>query len=440
LHISYDGLDDARPPEMPSSLVRRLRVVTRGPVVAGVLSLAGGSAAGQIAVLAAAPFLTRLFTPAQLGQFGLLQSFVAFAAVGLCLRLDLAIVSAASDADAKGLLFLCMGLCAGMSLLATAGMGMLIAYDIVGFGALEPWVLPATFGLLFVTGAFVVLRFWSVRERNYREIATALTYQGAGRAALPVVFGALGFGWGGLVAGELAGRALGIRSLGGIAWQSLKAQGTSCTDYRGLFGKYRQYWSIILPSSLLDALALALPVPIIVATYGMEAAGWWVLVNRVAMAPGQLAAAAVADVFHAEAVRHRDENPGAPRRWLLVTLRPVVIGGLLVYGLGGVIAPRVFSLIFGPDWTNAGLLMLILVPALILTVAVGATGRMLMVMERGHWKLIADLLNVAAPIGAFYGGVAAGLTFLQAAGVYCLAYTLANLVYLAAIWHSTNPR
>jgi O-antigen/teichoic acid export membrane protein len=384
--------------------------------------------------------LARLFLPEELGQFGLLQAFVGFAAVGICLRLDLAIVSADSEADAEGLLQLCLALCLVLSLFATALLGVLVARDVMGFGSLGPWALVATCGLLLLTGTFIVLRFWAVRTRHYRRIAGALTLQGIGRAVFPVAFGLAGSGWGGLVAGELAGRAFGIPSLGRLAWQRLREQGHRRPEVSRLFGKYRQYWAVVLPSSVLDALALALPVPVVVATYGLEAAGWWVLVNRVAMAPGQLVAAAVADVFHTEVMRQLPADPDGPRRWLWSTLRPLLVGALVVYTCAGAVAPWAFGFVFGSEWAEAGRLMLLLVPALVVTVAVGATGRMLMVMQKSHWKLYADALNVAAPLVAFYGGISAGWTFLQASAVFCLAYTLANVVYLAAIWHSTSPR
>lgn len=417
----------------------RLRTGASGLNVGGILKLAGGSAVGQLAVLAVSPLLARLFSPEELGQFGLLQAFIGFVAVGLCLRLDLALISADTEQDADGLLFLCLALCVLSSLCATVALGALIAWDVMGFGSLGSWVLAPTLGLLLLTGTFIVLRFWAVRLRQYRQIAAALSLQGLGRAFFPVAFGFLGAGWGGLVAGEMAGRAFGIRSLGRLAWQHLQQQPRRPEIVR-LLADYRQYWAVILPSSVLDALALALPIPVVVATYGLEAAGWWVLVNRVAMAPGQLVAAAVADVLHTEVARQLSADPSGPRRWLRSTLRPLLAGAIVVYSGAGAVAPWAFSLVFGPEWIEAGWLMMLLVPALIITVAVGATGRMLMVMQKSHWKLYADVLNLAAPLFAFYGGASAGWTFLQASAAFGLAYTFANIIYLAAIWHSTSPR
>jgi O-antigen/teichoic acid export membrane protein len=420
-------------------LLRRMREASAGPVLGGVLNLAGGSAVGQLAVLVVAPVLTRLFAPEQLGQFGLLQAFVGFAAVAVCLRLDLAIVSADSEADASGLLAFCLILCVALALLFSMGLGLLISRNVIGFGVLEYWSVPAAFLLLLATGTFAALRFWYVRAQGYRKIASATATQGAGRAALPLMFGVLGAGWEGLVAGELAGRALGIRSLATQAWKELSVGQSPRTGVRYLLRRYRQYWAVVLPSSLLDALALALPVPVIVATYGVEAAGIWVLVNRVAMAPGQLVGSAVADVFHNEAVRRKSADSLASRRWLIAVLRPVVLTGALAYGVAGALAPWIFGVLFGPAWADAGRLMLILVPALVLAVAVGATGRMLVAMDRSHWKLVADILNVAAPLAAFYYASAHRLSFLQAAGVYSVAFCVANLIYLAAIWRSTRP-
>src|SRR3954464_573016 len=82
-------------------LARRLR---GGTYASAVLHLGGGTAGAQALILLTAPLLTRLYSPAEMGRFGVLLAFVAFTSVVVNLRFDMAIVSARTDIEADGLL------------------------------------------------------------------------------------------------------------------------------------------------------------------------------------------------------------------------------------------------------------------------------------------------------------------------------------------------
>ena len=53
--------------------------------------LTGGSVAGQLILLAAAPILTRLYTPRDLGIAGVYISILGFMSVGCMLRYEMAV-------------------------------------------------------------------------------------------------------------------------------------------------------------------------------------------------------------------------------------------------------------------------------------------------------------------------------------------------------------
>ena len=157
---------------------------------------------------------------------------------------------------------------------------------------------------------------------------------------------------------------------------------------------------VVLPSSLVDALAAALPLPVIAWLFGPAAAGQFALVWRVAALPGGLIGASVGDVFHAHATGARDGGPEQVRRLLRDTLRMLVLVALLIYVPLCLVAPWVFPWIFGEPWGVAGQMMLYLAPMWIASMVVSPVSRLPVVLGRPGLKFVFDLCFLVRPIAA----------------------------------------
>ena len=122
---------------------------------------------------------------------------------------------------------------------------------------------------LAATGVFGALRYWHVARHEFAGVSRALTLQGAGRAGASVAFGLAGGGWAGLVLGDLAGRLVGIRRPGsGRAATSATSRAHSGGGPSRRLREARRFPLVVLPSSVLDALAAALPIPVIATLFG----------------------------------------------------------------------------------------------------------------------------------------------------------------------------
>lgn len=69
-----------------------------------LLTLASGILAGQLMVVASAPLLTRLFTPAEFGLFAVFSAITAITGIAICLRLEFAVPVVGSDDEAAALM------------------------------------------------------------------------------------------------------------------------------------------------------------------------------------------------------------------------------------------------------------------------------------------------------------------------------------------------
>lgn len=414
----------------------------RGSILPGrffrqVAVLTGGTAVGQLLLVAATPLFTRLYSPTDMGIFGLFYSFLGVASVAVCWRLEWGVASAAGHLEAARLLLICLILCLPMSAMLAALLAALIAGDVLSFGLLPAWSSPLAALALAATGVFVALRYWLVREHAFRSVSLATVWQAAGRAGTSIALGLLAAGSFGLMAGELAGRVLGIGGMWRQVRPALREQRAAGAG-TGLTQQLKRAWRyplVVLPSSVIDATAAALPVPVIAYLFGAPAAGLFALVWRVASIPGALIASSVGDVFHAHAVEARQAGGSALRRLLFRTLGRLALLATAVYVPICLLSPWAFGFVFGPEWVEAGQLMLLLFTMWWSATIVSPVSRLLIVIDRPSLKLVFDLVYLAAPMLALFGVSRHGLEAavlaygLAASGAYAVYGLL--LVYVA---------
>ena len=399
-----------------------------------VARLGGGTAVGQLAVVATTPLLTRLYAPQAFGQFGLVLAFSSVAMVVVGLRYDLAIASARDERDADGLLGIALLSCIPTSAGAGLTLWFMIHQSSLGFGDLPLFAAPVVATVLLATGGVMSLRYWNVRRFRFREVGTAAALQGAGRAFVPLILAVANPGWWGLLAGDAAGRLLGAVRLASGVMPRLANFGDG--QLSSIARRYARYPMVVLPSSLVDAMAVAAPLPIISAFFGVSAAGQFALVQRVAALPASLVAASFADVIHAEGSRLQQGGADSLRPLAAQSFRRLGLVGAAIYLPVLLLAPVVFPVLFGSEWNEAGVAAAILTPFLWLTVVVSPLSRLMLVSGRTDLKMLADVVCLLVPAAALYA--ARHHEFRVALAAYAAASALAYLVYLGLIWRSVG--
>jgi O-antigen/teichoic acid export membrane protein len=409
------------------------------PLAANVMKLAGGTAIGQLMVVAATPILTRIYSPEDMGLYGLFMSFIGFASVCVCLKYELAIVLAKDQAESDSLLFLVFLLVVPVSLFFTGVMAYLIASNTLSYGLLPFWSIAVAFIMLVATGVFISLRFWFVNRAEFSEISMALIGQGVCRALVPIGYGLLWGGWIGMLAGEVAGRLFGMRAMMQRGWPAIRKSAPTFSRDRciSLMRKYKKYPLIILPSTLVDAWAMALPLPMIASAFGVSAAGNYLLINRIAGLPAGFISASLADVFHNHAATVALTAPKSLVATLRATLLKLLWLGLAVYVPVALFAPFMFEPIFGSQWKNAGLMMAIYVPVPLIGLLVSPLSRILTITNRFELKLWVDFANLAVPVASFLGAKLLGYNFLESLVIFVVLFTVVNGFYLYLIWRTT---
>ncbi len=416
-----------------------LQALYRSPFVANVMKLAGGSAIGQALVMLSMPLVTRLYGPADMGVFGVFMSFISFAGVGLALRYDLAIIAARDKFEADVLLIASIALSIPSVVIASLVMFGMISFDTLGYGILPAWSAGAMVVALFATGTFSSLRFWYVGRQKFGQISLALVSQGAGRSTLPILFGWLSFGWTGMLGGEILGRMLGVARLARGAWPEARKTFAALDVKHGaqVLRRYWKYPAVFLPSSLIDALATSLPLPIISSLFGVSAAGQYFLVARLASVPAALISTGIADVFHAKIAEVVRTDKSMAHRTMKSAMQKLSIVSLGIYLPIALISPFLFTLVFGESWQQAGTLMAIQSLGCITGLVVSPLSRALAISKYPELKFLPDIVRLVVPVSSLWVCHYFGVTFLLTVVVFAVLTAISDIFYMYIIWYAT---
>lgn len=386
---------------------------------------------GQALVMLTTPIVSRLYTDSDMGGFGLFLSFLSVASVVATARYELAIPGAPTDAEADALLFASLSLAVPLSMLGVALLWWFIATNAFGYGVLSPWAVALALPSLLAFAAFGALRYWYVRARRFELIGGVLVVQGVGRALTPVAVAPLHWGAAGLIAGELVGRSLGVaRMLRGARPALHRVRVSVVAD------SMRTHWkfpAVMLPSGLLDVLTIALPVPLIAASYGTATAGLFLLVQRLTTVPAGLVGTGIGDVFHLGVSEDVNRKGGEAVRRLDETAKRLLAAGMLVMAPAALLAPWALPPILGPGWSGAGKLFAIVAPWSLASLVIVPLSRILLVVDRKEYKFIYDLLALATLVGALAVGPIAGWSFERTMFVVSAGQCLSYAVYFALL-------
>jgi len=335
--------------ERLTSLIRSR--LPKGQFARGVTLLAGGNALGQVMQLAAAPILTRLYSPEDFGLLALYMSITYILQVVLTMRYELAINLSENVREAMALVKLCLIfvlLFFVVSLISVVLFGDTLA---LLFGTPEIakylWMVPIS---LLLLGSFNTFKYWCVREREYSLIGKARLKQVF--ASLVVQIGGSSFGPVSLLGGQVANQMMGVNSLGSRSLRLPEFKSVNLADMRKVLVRYRRFPLYSTFAALFSSFSVRLPTLFFVILFGPAAAGFYAIANRVLKAPSLVFIGAIDDVFlQTSAKAHREGNL---KQLTLLTYKNSALMTLPWLLPLAIISPELYAFVFGEQWSVSG--------------------------------------------------------------------------------------
>lgn len=325
--------------------------------VHSVAILISGSAISQIAIVLVTPLLTRLYTPEDFGVLSIYVSIMFTVAIITSFHYETAIPLPANERDALNLLIL--------SLIILLANVFLISVFVLFFhesiaAVFKTEGLQSYLGFLPVSilgfGFFQVFQLWLLRQENYVRITKGKVHMNISQITAQVGLGFIAKSSGYLIAGEVIGRIVGGTGMALSSWKEIKKQRSAITRQRmwRMAVRYRRFPLVSSWSSLFNGLSQHLPTLFIAYALGAKAAGWYLIANRVLALPDALLGYSVKQVYIAKSAKVIHTSFPSFVRIFWNTLQRMSVISLFVFTLIALLAPAIFSFVFGDVWGEAG--------------------------------------------------------------------------------------
>ena len=200
--------------------------------------------------------------------------------------------------------------------------------------------------------------------------------------------------------------------------------------------RYRRFPIFSSGSALLANLGVRAPLLLLVAYFGTEIGGQYALAERVLYLPLTVVAGSVGQVFIAEGALLAREQPAELMR---LFRRTTLALGLAAIGPAIAIAvavPSLAGLVFGERWSEAGLIVAVLVPMFYVAFVMTSTGDVLYIVERQALHLVREILRFTLLGGSLLAAAALHLAPLGAVAMLSAAGCVTYLAYGLISWYA----
>ncbi len=322
-----------------------------------IVLVAGGNAIAKLIGIALIPIITRLYSPADFGIFNIFISIFGIIGSLATMRYAIAIPIVKDESTAYNLLRLCflatLTLCLSLVfLVAVFGQQVAELYEIQ-YLKTYLWFIPIA---LLGKGVYEALNNWAIRSRSFRLITRTSISQGISSSGTKIGLGILNIKPLGLFIGQIAQEAAGIISLSS---RLVKTNPTffstfSIIEIKRVAIRYKRFPLIQSWSQLLLATGAQLPILMLGVFYNAEVVGVFGLAKSMIHIPVDLIGQSVSQVYYAEISEFGKEKPDKIYALSVALMKKLFFMGFIPVAFLIFFGPRVFGIVFGPEWVEAG--------------------------------------------------------------------------------------
>lgn len=380
------------------------KLLPRGQFGRGIVLMTGGTALGQLVVVATTPIITRLYTPDQLGLASTFLALLTILGVAACLRYDITIPLPENEVDGVNLL------AAALLITPLVALGLLVVIVLAGNNLVQQLNLPELGNYLLLLppgilamGLYQAFAAWTMRLRLFPMVAQTRVNQSIAQTAVQIIAGFMSVGAAGLMLGYIVGQASGIGVLLRAFWRDQRGlwkQVSSAGIWQTIV-RYKAFPLFSTLSAIFNSAGLRVTPIVFAVLFGLETAGLYSFADRLTSIPVALVATSLGQAFLVEASRLKHQNPQAVAPlFYRLALRLLLIGCAIGVPLI-VFSPWVIGFVFGEKWVEAVIYVQWWGLILIVQIVVSPLS-MLNVLEYVRWQFAWDVLRLTLTTGSLF--------------------------------------
>lgn len=364
------------------------RLAPKGEFGKNVLVVFSGAALGQIATLATAPLLSRLYSASDFGVCAVFLALVQILGSIASAKYEMAINIPAQESEAQELLrlgiYTSVATSALLSIIAIAT--ILLGIKFAALEELGNWLLAVPVGV-FLTGTSLTVGAYCNRKKLFALQARIGVIKVLSTNTLSVLLAIIGMSWKGLILGSILGQILGTLFL---VWQ-LRKEGVGLTNLnwqalKTVSGRYARFPRYLIPSGFIETGCIQLPVLLFGHFYGMQTVGHFSFATRLINLPLALLGKSFGDVFKQSASERINSEGNCSLLFRSTARRLGIIS--IPLGVGLMLSPALFSFVFGDQWREAGVFAQILAGMFVVRFISNPLSVLFYLREQQHLDLV----------------------------------------------------
>jgi len=383
-----------------------LKKIYQAEFVQSVVTLMTGTIIAQIIAYLVYPILTRIYSPAEMGELGFYMRMVAFIAAFATARYELALPIAKRDHHAFQLYRLSFRI----------ALVVLTAVTIVGmvYALFKPYQLSNfVFVLMTVVSAYIAVWInlgtsWAIRTKEFRKISIQRIVNALSVNSLRLLFGLFSFGSLGLIFATMIGSLLSIFVFV-INFAKLKRANLPFRNkkrMRVMATEFKQFPKVNLPHALLD-LGVDLAISsFILAYYGKSVFGSYSHAYLMLRLPLLVIGQSIGQVFFNKCSSLINEGKSC-YPLLMKTLKTLFLLSIVPFTILFFWGEPIFEVVFGKEWGESGRFASLLAPYLMLNFLVSPVSSLPLVLGRQK-----EMFMIGILVGLFHLFIYGLLPFL----------------------------
>lgn len=389
--------------------------------------VASGNITARLITIFLTPVITRIYTPADYGVFNVFMSVIGITGALVTLRYSVTIPVARDEKLADNLLKLCFIITIILSLLwllfvLLFGDYISIHFESEGLVSFL-WLIPIVF---FGKGVYEALNNWAVRYRDFKLITRTKLSQSVSSSIVKIGLGLLNIRPLGLLIGTIVSETAGVANIFSklIRTRPQFFKEFSFPAIKSAAIRYKRFPLVQSWSQLLLSAGAQLPVLLLGFYYGIEVVGVFGLANSMIRLPMDLVGQSVSQVYFGEISKFGKENPKKIYNLTVTLLKRLLIVGIIPITLIALLGPWIFSLVFGAEWSDAGLYARLLSIYVLFAFLSSPVANIFNVYERMDIQLSLNVFRVILVTLVFVICGYLELTPIYTIGVYSICLSL----------------